>query len=533
MNRSPEHVGPGRMALLVFGAVSFLTAAVFYEACFGLFILYDDPVIVTENPALRGDLETAIRWALWGDVAANWVPISALTHVIDVVLFGLEPLFHHLTSVVFHALAAGTLAVLLLGITESAVAAMLGAMLWAVHPMRVESVAWVAERRDVVSGLLLMLVLVMWERWARHGRKRDYRWSLAFAFCGLLSKATLVTVPVLLLIVDVWPLKRHQHLPWRSLLHEKLPFFVMSCFTSTTTLLVQQYRNAVTSTEIFGLEERLANSVVSLGRYAAKTLWPTDLIIPYALPADGWPTATVLGTLAVLAAALLLSLLAAQQGRLGALAMLMWSCVALAPVIGIIHVGSAAMANRYTYIPHVLPALAVATAATSISHAALRHAAYATLALACLMLGMTSWREVSVWHDSKRLFSRTVEVEPTNSTAWYLLAMEALYSGNPVDALAHARESVRHVPSSAPQFLLLAKLLADSGDHEGAVEACVELLTQAPTNVDGHARLAISLFALGQTQSALREAAQARAGVWLHPELRDELARAEMRASHR
>jgi tetratricopeptide (TPR) repeat protein len=388
---------------LVLGAV---TLAVYWPVIHHGFINYDDPKYVVENSRVASGLSWAnVAWAFQTGHASNWHPVTWLSHMLDVRLYGLDPAGHHLTSLLLHLANTLLLFAVLQRVTRARCRSAFVAALFALHPLHVESVAWIAERKDVLSTFFFMLTLWAYARYAEvqspkskvqsqnpgvgsqeldsdfthHASRftfhvsRYYILSLLFFACGLMSKPMLVTVPFLLLLLDYWPLQRfqlsalspgpsinaslhHSTTPITRLVLEKLPFLAFSLTSCIVTLLMQGKGEALATTGGFPIEDRVANGLVSYLRYVGKTLWPADLAVFYPLPAmqhpgdDQWPAWLVLGAGFFLAAVTMLVLRASRRQPWLAMGWL-WFLGTLVPVIGLVQAGSQAMADRYTYIP--------------------------------------------------------------------------------------------------------------------------------------------------------------------------------------
>jgi hypothetical protein len=367
------------------------TLLLFSRALHNEFLDLDDPDYVTHNVHVQAGLTWAtLRWALTSGDASNWHPLTWLSHALDCQLFGANPAGHHATSVVIHALNALLVFLVLRRLTanwsaglqtrrESSVVVKhagaetgvparsqscewlcaFSAALFAWHPLRVESVAWISERKDVLSVFFALLTLWSYavfagkQRAAERGAKRFYALALTAFTAGLLCKPMLVTLPFLLLLLDNWPLQRLAHgawpsaIAWRRLLAEKIPFLVLAAASCVVTYLVQSNGGAVV--ENLPLSARLANAVVSLVRYLGKYFWPFDLAIGYPTP-ERWAPATVIGAALLVLAISALAVVQRERCR-WLLVGWLWFLGTLVPVIGVVQVGLQAMADRYTYLP--------------------------------------------------------------------------------------------------------------------------------------------------------------------------------------
>ncbi|HWD21011.1 MAG TPA: tetratricopeptide repeat protein [Verrucomicrobiae bacterium] len=416
--------GPA-LAILLF----LLVACVFLPALKNDFIDYDDPAFVTENSiAQQGWTWAGVVWAFTGVVQANWHPITCLSHLTDCELFGLKPWGHHLTSVLLHALNAALLFVLLRQWTGSTGRSFFVAAAFGLHPLRVESVAWVAERKDVLSTFFLFLTL-----FAYRAHTQGKRWAYAAAlFCfalGLMSKAMLVTLPCLLLLLDYWPLRRWQRDRAGALIREKIPFVLLTVAACIVTLRVQSGAGAVISGGRIGLGERLANAVLSCGKYLGKTFWPQDLALPYPYPKE-WPMGTLIAAGVILLGVTIFVVTQCRRRPSSAVGWF-WFLGTLAPVIGLVQVGGQAMADRYTYIPQIGLFILLAWLVEK-PPAALRWAAAAALVI-CVLL---TQRQLNYWQTTGTLFRHTLEVTENNAPAMTLVAASLDEEGKPREALA-------------------------------------------------------------------------------------------------
>lgn len=390
-------------------------------------VTFDDPVYVTDNPNVRAGLTLdGLRWAFASGHGSNWHPLTWLSHMLDVELHGLDAGGHHVTSVLLHGLNAILLFVLLARATGTVWRAGLVAAWFAVHPLHVESVAWVSERKDVLSaafGLLAGLAWLRYTRLAGEGKRGlvAYGATLLLFGAGLLSKPMLVTFPFVLLLADVWPLWRlagsdRPGLTLSRALVEKLPFFALSVASSVVTALVQHAGRAMEPGTEIALGARTVNALVAYARYLVMTFWPSELAVLYPHPAlpGGTPLAMwqILGAAALLAA---ITLATWRARRLG------WPVIGwlgylgtLVPVIGIVQVGSQAIADRYTYLPLVGVFLLLAWGLERLVVLAPR-ARLPVAAVAGLSLGLACAQarlQTLVWQSPETLYARALEVAP-------------------------------------------------------------------------------------------------------------------------
>ena len=352
-----------RNVSIIAALLAVLTALLYIRAGSFAFIIIDDrSYLVTNSHIQHGLTWDGLRWAFTSVSRSNWFPLTWISHMIDVSLFGMNPGYHHLTNVLIHALSTSLLFAALRLMTGSLWKSAFVAALFGMHPLHVESVAWVAERKDVLSGFFFMLILLAYSRYVRRGGGRNYALVLALFILGLMSKPMLVTVPLVLLLTDVWPLGRTElaapedgsdwnPLPWRGLLLEKIPLLLLSATSAVMTLIVQQ--KTISSLDILPFADRLSNALVSYVTYLAKTLWPASLAVYYPYP-EAIPPWKPLGAAALLLVVSLAVVLQLRRRPFLALGWF-WFIVMLVPVIGLVQVGRQAMADRYTYLPLIGP----------------------------------------------------------------------------------------------------------------------------------------------------------------------------------
>lgn len=402
-----------RSPLLLGGSLAILTVLAFLPSLANGFVLIDDPFYVTANrEVLKGITREGLAWALTANVVNNWHPLTVLSHMLDVEVFGLAAAGHHLTSLLLHLASVLLLFEVLRRTTGALYRSALVAALFAVHPTRAESVAWVAERKDVLSGLFWMLALLAYVHYARRpSRGRYLLVALAMAL-GLAAKPMLVTLPCVLLLLDLWPLERRE---LGRLILEKIPLFVLSAASSLTTLHYQ--KTSLAPLEALPWDLRFANAAVSYVAYLGKAFLPRDLAVFYPFP-QTIPLGQTLGAVALLAA---LTILAVRRVRESPWLLVgwLWFLGTLVPVIGLVQVGRQAMADRYTYLPCIGLFLAVVWGMAELveRRAALRPALAVCAVLAVLVLTALTQGQVRHWQDSVTLFRHALAVTGDNELA--------------------------------------------------------------------------------------------------------------------
>jgi Flp pilus assembly protein TadD len=519
------------------------------------FVDWDDEFYVSGNPTVLGGMSwNALRWAFTAHVP-YWHPLTWISHLLDVEWFGPDPGAHHLVNVALHLLNTALVFRLLERATSRAWPALGVAALFAVHPLHVESVAWIAERKDLLSTsfVLIAIMLYVWHtrspRWWVYGAM-----CVAFA-CSLMSKPTFVTLPAWLLLFDVWPLKRDGR-P-REWLLEKLPLVVMSAAVALATMIAQSNVGTMAGTERLPGSARVFNAIASYAAYLRKTLWPTDLAAFYPYPTTAMHPLTV--TLE-LAAGIAISGAAIHLRRRHPYLLFGWSSylVTLVPVIGFIQVGNQAMADRFTYVPLIgVFVAAIWAIAEGVAHRP-RWAAVAAICVAAVVV-MSAWTaraQVMTWADSQAMWAQVVRVNPNSFYAHSALGaalerkgefqaamreqQEALRlrpddpdtrnevglllakGGDPRSAVQHFEAALRGRPNFDEAKRNLAQAhhdwgarLFDSGDMSGALREFTAAVVHDPTRAEFHVRLALSLLSAGRKPEATEHV---RAAILLDPQ---------------
>jgi tetratricopeptide (TPR) repeat protein len=475
------------------------------------FLTYDDNEYVTANPHVNTGLSLPnIVWAFTHSHSSNWHPLTWISHMADVTMFTMDrPGMHHVVNVVFHALNALLLFLFLASATGNVWRSAFVAGLFALHPLHVESVAWVAERKDVLSTFFLMLTLLAYARYVKKpGTARYGLVALCFAL-GLMAKPMLVTLPMLLLALDLWPFGR-TNLGWRRLTLEKLPLFALSIASSIATFFAQRAGGSVNTLDAISLPMRLANAAATYATYLFRTIWPVDLIAHYPYPAHIVALPIVAG-IAVLAGLTFLALKTRQTNPYVA-AGWAWYVVSLLPVIGIVQVGSQASADRYTYIPlfGVFFALAWGVSEAPFFHQgskAKKHTHSVPLGIAavlCLtLLSALSYVQVGYWKDKLTLFSHAVGVAPGSPVALYHLGGAYGDAGHHDKAIECYDKALAIAPGYGIARKHRADCLAQAGRSGEAIEGYREALAQAPDSPMAHNNLANELYESGQIEEAL------------------------------
>jgi tetratricopeptide (TPR) repeat protein len=552
-----QHYGAAKARPRLIGLLlALITLLVYLPASRDGFVNYDDQDYVTENSVVQKGLTwTGIKWAFTTGHASNWHPITWLSHMADCELFGLNPGAHHLVNVLFHTANVVLLLVLLLRVTGELWPGAFVAALFAWHPLHVESVAWISERKDVLSTFFALLTLLAYTRYAQCvtsdkwpvartekvapapalsrvtcrpvevpqcGTKAGpvslfYGLALLFFALGLMAKPMLVTLPFVMLLLDYWPLHRLFTCNVRPatalrLVFEKWPFFLLVLISCVVTFLMQRHGKAVMTFQQFPLHLRVANALIAYERYLGKTFWPSGLAIPYPLPNHlSWIRAMA----------------AIAIGLLGGISWLIWRIRrpypyllvgwlwflgTLVPVIGLVQVGSAAMADRYTYFPLVGVFIAVAFGVRDLASrfqfpkAAVAAAAALTLAL-CLIL---TENQLRYWHDSESLFVHTLAVtkgDNPHAQINYGVALEQ--KGRLVEALTQYRAAARISSDNVEAQYNIGNLLDKMGQPEEALPELLKAVRLNPKLPSLHDALGAVLVELGRFDEATSQFTEA------------------------
>ena len=502
---------------LVFGICVFLAAIVWlaFGRTLGFgFVNYDDPRTVSEVAEItRGLSAEGIGWAFTHTVIGHWDPLTTLSHMVDCQIYGLKPWGHHLTNVLLHAAGTILLFLALREMTGALWRSAFVAALFAIHPLRVESVAWITERKDVLSGVFFMLALGAYARYA-HGPSARRYFSVALAFAlGLLCKSMLVTLPFVLLLLDYWPLGRwadRRAFPW-PLLIEKIPLLLLSAASAAIQIFAA--RDMMTPIQTLSLSARLESTLVAYAAYLGKIVWPVKLAVFYPSPGV-WPAAQVLPAAAVL---LGLSILAVVSRREHPYVLVgwLWFLGMLVPVAGLLQVGDQAMADRYSYLPSIGVFIALAWGARDItrcwSHPLLtRGAAAAAILICCAMI---TRRQCEYWKDSQSLFRHALASTQRNPVAHLNLGMALLRTpGGLPEATAEFEAALRIKPDDPIIHNDLGIADQSAGDLPKAISEFQTALRLAPDDPERHFNLANALAtipdrvpeAISEYEAALR-----------------------------
>lgn len=507
-----------RRPILIILLLTLITLAVFRPVLNNGFVSFDDLDYITGNTLVRRGLSRdGFCWAFTSiGYSANWHPLTWISHMTDVELFGLDPAGHHLTSLLIHLANTILLFLVLRSMTGALWRSAFAAALFAVHPMHVESVAWVSERKDVLSALFWLLTMAAYLRYVRKPGRAAYLAVILLYMAGLMAKPMVMTLPLVLLVLDFWPLGRLGIVPADGesgpargfavrdlyrLLIEKLPLLAASVVSAALTLAAQEKMAAFSLTGAGGLWMRLNNALVSYMRYIIKMIWPGGLAVLYPFrPLPAWQ--------GLLAACLIVAVTAITLSRARKEPFLpagwLWYTVTLLPVIGIVQVGSQAMADRYTYLPFIGLFVIVSWGADAL----VRRRSYKRVA-AIVMAGVlavfmkTAFVQVGYWHDSITLYRRAVTVTSGNWLSHNNLGSALAAEGEIEEAAYHFRESLRINPGYHVAHYNLGNAYAGRGKFQEALGHYRAALDIEPAFMEARYSMGSTFLRLGRNREAI------------------------------
>jgi tetratricopeptide (TPR) repeat protein len=482
-----------------------LVLAVFGQTVGDGFVNFDDDQYVFQNAIVsKGLSPDGIEWAFTHVHSNNWHPLTTLLHMLDCQVYGLWAGGHHLTNVILHAAGAVLLFFVLMEMTGALWRSGFVAAVFAIHPLRVESVAWVSELKDVLSGVFFMLTLWAYARYARRpGSRGRYAMVMLWLALGLMSKPMLVTVPFVLLLLDYWPLGRFENrsqLP--ALLREKIPLFALSALSCVATVIAQ--KQTIQTIQSFPLSLRVGNALVAYVVYLEKLIWPSQLAVLYPFLKDGWPAWEVFDAILLLAG-LTVGAWLLRRKEPSLLVGWLWYLGMLAPVIGILQVGDQAYADRYTYLPQIGLCLAGTWMAADWAGQRLgRQMALGAVALAILcVLPVVAFRQTTYWHDDETLWTHALECTRGNFTAHNDLGNDLLQQGRTEEAIAQYREALEIDPAVSEAHNDLGFALFRQGRTEEAVAEYRAALQINPAYAQAQINLGNGLLRQGRIEEGI------------------------------
>jgi Tfp pilus assembly protein PilF len=486
-----------------------LTWAVFGQTLRYDFVNYDDPSYVYQNTRITSGINLAnVGWAFTHIHSENWHPLTTITHMLDCQLHGLNAGWHHFTNVLLHAIAVVLLFVALQQMTGVLWRSAFVSAVFAVHPLHVESVAWIAERKDVMSAVFFMVTLLAYLNYTRAPSIGRYLTVALAVVLGLMSKPMLVTLPFVLLLLDYWPLGRfeaHRSKTGRQVLQpvlEKIPLIVLSAVSSIVTFLAQ--RGAIGWTEQLPVSARISNALVAYAVYIRQMFWPAGLAVFYPHPENRLPALEISLALIVLVGITTAAFHFRKKAPYFITGWL-WYLGMLVPVIGLVQVGWQGHADRYTYLPQIGLYIAVTWAVTDFTRS-WRFQRTALTAAGVVVLGALTWSsrlETAYWRDSETLFTHALAVTRNNDVALNNLGIIFLEKGRLDDAISNLQAAIDLRPENAPAHDNLAKALLQKGQVADAMVHYRKFLELEPENVEAHNTLGTALIQQGKLREAI------------------------------
>ena len=477
------------------------------------FINLDDNTYITENHKIQSGihLET-IEWAFTSFSSANWHPVTWLSHLLDWQLFGASASGHHIVSLLFHIGAVIFLFLFLNRMTGRLWPAAFAAAFFALHPLRVESVAWVAERKDVLSLFFAMACLYVYGFYVQTPKLSRYLLCLILFALGLMSKPVLVTIPFVMLLLDYWPLERWQKAfngtgfqSFRGLILEKVPFFCLTVVSSVVTLLAQHQAGAVLNIESLPLYKRIANMIVSYVAYLGKIFWPVDLAVlyPYDFSLPAWKV--------IVSGIILMSVTLAVIYCIRKLPFLFvgwcWYLGTLSPVSGLVQVGAQAMADRYTYLPSVGIAIIISySVASMVEQKYLRkEVVFFVAAIVLTAMIILTRVQCGYWKNSTVLFQHTLRLTKSNHIVHNNLGTTLLRQGKLEESIKHTSEAIRLKPNYEVAYFNRGTAYAGIGQLNHALKDFNETLRLDPRHVEALNSRGVVYARRGQYQTAIKD----------------------------
>ncbi|MGZ4972121.1 MAG: tetratricopeptide repeat protein [Limisphaerales bacterium] len=471
------------------------------------FTNYDDPSYITDNPHIQqGITAESLKWAFTSGHASIWHPLTWISHMLDVQIYGLNPTGHHLTNVLIHAASTALMFLVVRRMTGALWASAFIAAMFGLHPLRVESVVWACQRKDVLSTLFWILTASAYVHYVQTSARRQKWLALALLFFAfaLMSKPMVVTLPFVLLLIDFWPLKRINasrvsFATLKPLLFEKLPFFALAVIASIVTVFVE--RAAMPSLGALTFSERVENAFIAYMRYVGKTLWPSNLELPYLTPGH-WPWWQIVASITLVA---LITVIAFRHLRTRPFLAVgwFWFLGTLVPVIGVLQSGYQAMADRFSYVPSVGLFILITWSAVEFlrNRTALALAAAIAIAACCVLTNL----QIGYWKNSRTLFRHAIEVDPRNYVAYTMLGLDLADSGQPEQAIPLYKKAIEIDPTYADAYNNLGSALVNTGDLDAAIHEYQTALNIDPNDPVAHNNYGIALAMKGQSDEAIAQ----------------------------
>jgi Flp pilus assembly protein TadD len=515
-----------RRELFIYLLLVLATVVVYWQVANHDFIHHDDTQYVSENPHVQtGFTRQSLVWAFTTTHAANWHPLTWLSHMLDCQLYDLNPMGHHLTNLLLHLANTLLLFIVLKQMTGAIWRSGLVAALFALHPLHVESVAWVAERKDVLSTFFWLATMWTYGRYVAAPGSRRYLCTLFLFALGLMAKPMLVTLPFVLLLLDYWPLRRFQagpagsndqgqvqlplsllrtRTPSSRLIWEKAPLFIFSLASCVVTFLVQQKGGAVETVEAFPFTIRISNALVSYVSYMGKMIWPQSLAVFYPHPGTslpGWQTVAA----GLLLICITIGVIRAGRKRAYLTVGWLWYLGTLVPVIGLVQVGAQALADRYTYVPliglFIMISWFIPDLLAAWRHRGIVLGGAAVTVVSALMV--CTWMQLQHWKNDLTLFEHAITVTSNNYLAHDSLGNALAEQGKLDQAITHYNAALRIKPNSLNTHNNLGVAFLEGGDIDKALTHYYAALRLKSDSAETHNNLGVAFFSMGQLNKAI------------------------------
>ncbi|ESP62466.1 Tetratricopeptide TPR_2 repeat protein [Smithella sp. ME-1] len=493
-------INPQRQRLIVYICLVVVTLSVYWQVTQHNFINFDDNIYVTENIHVQSGITLdGIRWAFSTTYAEFWHPLTWLSLMLDYQLYDLNAGGYHLTNLILHVLSTLLLFWLFNRMTTMAWRSAFVAALFALHPLHVESVAWIAERKDVLSAFFFMLTLCLYVYYAEKPDLKRYLLTVFCFLCGLMSKPIVVTLPVILILLDYWPLKRLWRLP------EKIPFFILSAVICFITLYAQ-HKPFIKD---FPLDSRIANAVVSFVTYLEQTFWPQNLAVFYPF-LDKLPVWQVLGS-ATLIIVISVAVVAVAKQLPGLFFGWFWYVIILLPVIGIVQVGNHSMADRYMYLPLIGIGIMMAWGIPLLFQDAMMRKYIVLVAgiVFIAILAFLTWQQCGYWKNSIILFSRALQVTNNNYIAYNNRGVDYDEINRYQDAIKDYDEAIRLIPNYQEAYNNRGITYGKLGKYQLAINDFNKVIDLNHNHAKAYYNRGLVFFLQGNKELGCRDAQKA------------------------
>lgn len=490
------------------------TIAVYAGVLGSAFTNLDDNVYVTDNPQVQAGLTPAsMAWAFTATYRCTYQPMVWLSFMLDRQIGGPGPSLFHLTNLLLHIACTLLLFLILTRLTGSSWRSGFVALLFAIHPLHVESVAWVAERKDVLSTLFWFLTILAYLRYVERRDVKSYLLVVAGTALGLMSKPMLVTLPITLLLLDHWPLGRTADTPLKRLVLEKAPLFALAAASCVVTYIVQQSGGAMGSTQMYPIGVRAANAIISYVAYIRMMVWPAGLAVFYPHPGKTLALSSAIIPAVLLVAASILAIKAGKRRPYIAVGWF-WYVITLIPVIGLVQISAHSMADRFTYVPLIglfviagwgIPELLAVVKSAQVRCGILVGSA----AAASIALAICAHTQVGYWTDSEILFQHTVAVTRPNALAQNNWGEALASRGRSNEAASHYLTALQIDPCRVDARCNLAKVLVSQGQLKQAIAQLKFVLRLSPHEPDAHNNLGVAYAIQGNMREAAKHFAAA------------------------